>query len=82
MEEKIEEQKTIIRQEDVVDVLARPQHSGIDIDANIILAALGDNSPGEASSAQQPTSQPICRPSTDSNKEDQLILGINIAYLK
>ncbi|OIT02501.1 hypothetical protein A4A49_32356 [Nicotiana attenuata] len=82
MEEKIEEQKATIRQEVVADVLARLQRSGIDIDANIILAALGDNSPGGASSAQQPTLQPICRPSTDSNKEGQLIQGINIAYLK
>ncbi|XP_019234547.1 PREDICTED: uncharacterized protein LOC109215005 [Nicotiana attenuata] len=80
MEEKIEEQKATIRQEVVADVLARLQLSGIDIDANIILAALGDNSPGEASSAQRATLQPIRRPSTDSNKEGQLIRGINIAY--
>ncbi|XP_070016701.1 uncharacterized protein [Nicotiana sylvestris] len=73
MEEKIEEQKATIRQEVVADVLARLQCSGIDIDANIILAALGDNSLGEASFAQQATLQPIRRPSTNSNKEGQLI---------
>ncbi|XP_019234014.1 PREDICTED: uncharacterized protein LOC109214539 isoform X1 [Nicotiana attenuata] len=80
MDEKIEEQKATIRQEVVADVLARLQRSGIDIDANIILAALGDDSPGEASSAQRATLQPIRRPSTDSNKEGQLIRRINIAY--
>ncbi|XP_009760558.1 uncharacterized protein [Nicotiana sylvestris] len=79
MEEKIEEQKATIRQEVVADVLARLQCSGIDIDANIILAALGDNSLGEASFAQQATLQPIRRPSTNSNKEGQLIPGAVIA---
>nr|XP_033514538.1 uncharacterized protein LOC104106086 isoform X1 [Nicotiana tomentosiformis]XP_033514539.1 uncharacterized protein LOC104106086 isoform X1 [Nicotiana tomentosiformis]XP_033514540.1 uncharacterized protein LOC104106086 isoform X1 [Nicotiana tomentosiformis]XP_033514541.1 uncharacterized protein LOC104106086 isoform X1 [Nicotiana tomentosiformis]XP_033514542.1 uncharacterized protein LOC104106086 isoform X1 [Nicotiana tomentosiformis] len=68
MEEKSEEQKTTIRQV-VADVLAGLQRSGINIDANIILAALGDNSPGEASSSQQTALQPIRRPSTGSNKE-------------
>ncbi|XP_075096864.1 uncharacterized protein LOC107793386 isoform X2 [Nicotiana tabacum] len=76
MEEKIEEQKATIRQEVVADVLARLQCSGIDIDANIILAALGDNSLGEASFAQQATLQPIRRPSTNINKEGQLIPGM------
>ncbi|XP_070024672.1 uncharacterized protein [Nicotiana sylvestris] len=79
MEEKFEEQKATIRQEVVADVLARLQHSGIDIDANIILAALGDNSLGEASSAQQTALQPIHRPSTATNKEGQLIPGASIA---
>nr|XP_009780505.1 PREDICTED: uncharacterized protein LOC104229551 [Nicotiana sylvestris] len=79
MEEKIEEQKATIRQEVIVDILARLQRSGIDIDANFILAALGDNSPGEASSAQQITLQPIRRPSIDRNKEGQLIPGASIA---
>ncbi|XP_018624713.1 uncharacterized protein [Nicotiana tomentosiformis] len=79
MEEKIEEQNTTIRQEVVADVLARLQRSGINIDANIILAALGDNSPGEVLSSQQTTLQPICRPSTSSIKEGQLITGASIA---
>nr|XP_009610420.1 uncharacterized protein LOC104104121 isoform X2 [Nicotiana tomentosiformis]XP_018628928.1 uncharacterized protein LOC104104121 isoform X2 [Nicotiana tomentosiformis]XP_018628929.1 uncharacterized protein LOC104104121 isoform X2 [Nicotiana tomentosiformis] len=42
-------------------------------------AALGDNSSGEASSAQQTTLQPIRHPSTGSNKEGQLIPGATIA---
>ncbi|XP_075089151.1 uncharacterized protein LOC107774480 [Nicotiana tabacum] len=75
MEEKIEEQKATIRQEVVADVLARLQRSGINIDANIILAALGDNSPREVSSSQQTTLQPIHCPSTGSIKEGQLITG-------
>ena len=79
MEEKIEEQKGTIRQEVIADVLARLQRSRIDIDANIILAALGDNSSGEASSAQQTTLQPIRHPSTGSNKEGQLIPGATVA---
>nr|XP_009771758.1 PREDICTED: uncharacterized protein LOC104222245 [Nicotiana sylvestris] len=69
MEEKIEEQKATIRQEVVADVLARLQRSGIDINDNIILAALSDNLLGEASSTQQTTLQPICRPSTCTNKK-------------
>nr|XP_018626901.1 uncharacterized protein LOC104097862 isoform X5 [Nicotiana tomentosiformis] len=69
MEGKIEEQKTTIRQEVVADVPARLQCSEIDIDANIILEALGDNSPAEASSAQETTLQPIRRPSTNSKKK-------------
>ncbi|XP_070018422.1 uncharacterized protein LOC107771969 isoform X3 [Nicotiana tabacum] len=76
MEEKIEEHKATIRQEAVADVLARLQRLGIDIDANIILAALGDNSLGEAPSAQQTALQPICHPSTGTNKEGQLIPGL------
>ncbi|XP_019253004.1 PREDICTED: uncharacterized protein LOC109231827 [Nicotiana attenuata] len=77
MEEKIEEQKATIRQEVVADVLARLQRSGIDIDVDIILVALSDNSLGEASSAQQTALQPIHRPSTATNKEGQLIPSIN-----
>ncbi|XP_070027109.1 uncharacterized protein LOC107801391 [Nicotiana tabacum] len=79
MEEKIEEQKATICQEVIADVLARLQRSGINIDANIILAALGDNSPREVSSSQQTTLQPIHRPSIGSIKGGQLITGATIA---
>ncbi|XP_070044246.1 uncharacterized protein [Nicotiana tomentosiformis] len=78
IEEIIEELKATIRQEDIADVLTRLKRSVIDIDANIILPTLGDNSLGEASSAQQ-TLQPIRHPSTGNNKEGQLIPGAAIA---
>lgn len=68
--EQYEEQKRMMQQEILGDIFVQLQHSGLQIDPNIIENWCA-RSPGEASFSQQVAIEPINRPSFGNNNQGE-----------